>query len=279
MKQLNRVQHTVDEFDVTALFQNARLFFSHYGKLLLIVALAGLLAGGLRFWLTPNLYSSSLMLQPTILSDPEQMELINNWSAMLKKKELRVLAKQFNINEAVLHKVQSITTEELEKSYSPGNYTAFTLTAIVTDTAVLRPLQKGIEYALDNSEYVKDKLIIKRNNLHALIQTLQQEITRLNNLQTAVATSLLQNNNNSGRFILNVSDVSSQIAGLQEKKLNFEENLSFTSAVHVLQNFYMPSRPTFPVLIKQLLMGLAGGLFLGNAIAFYLYIQRKAAKT
>jgi len=275
MKQVTLVQPPTDEFDVTALFKNARLFFSYYGKLLLVVALAGLLAGALRFWYTPNLYSSSLILQPTILSDPEQMELINNWSELLKKKELGVLAKQFNVAEAVLSKVQSITTEELQKSYSPNNFTAFTLTVIVTDTAVLRPLQKGIEYALDNSAYVREKLITKKNNLQVLIRTLQQEITRLNNLQASIETSLQQNTNNSGRFLVNVSDISRQIADLQEKKGNYEENLSFTSAVHVLQNFYLPSRPTFPILIKQLLMGLAGGLFLGIIIAFYAYYRKK----
>jgi hypothetical protein len=279
MKQVTLSPHPADEFDVTALFKNARFFFSYYGKLLLVVALAGLLAGALRYWYTPNLYASSLVLQPTILTDPEQMELINNWSELLQKKELGLLAKQFNVEEAVLHKVQSIKTEELQKSFSPNNFTAFTLAVIVTDTAVLRPLQKGMEYALDNSEYVKDKLITEKNNLQVLIRTVQQEITRLNNLQTAVETSLQQPGNNGGRFLVNVSDISRQIADLQEKKGIYEEKLSFTSAVHVLQNFYLPSRPTFPILIKQLLMGLAGGLFLGIAIAFYLHIRRKAAKT
>jgi len=279
MKQVKLVQHPSDELDVMALFKNALLFFSHYGKLLLIVAFAGLLAGGLRFWYTPNLYTSSMVVQPTILSDPEQMALIENWSAMLKKRELPVLAQQFHIDVSLLKKVQSIKTEELQKSYAPLNYTAFTLTVLVTDTAVLRPLQKGIEYALDNSEYIKDKLTVKKNNLRSLIQTIGQEITRLNTMQASIETSLQQQNTNGSRFMLNISDISGQIAGLQEKKLNFEETLAFLSAVHVLQNFYTPSANTYPQLPKQLLMGFAGGLLLGVVIAFYLYIRRKMAQT
>jgi uncharacterized protein involved in exopolysaccharide biosynthesis len=62
------------------------------------------------------------------------------------------------------------------------------------------------------------------------------------------------------------------------KKLNYEESLSFTSAVQVLQNFYTPTKPTYPQLIKQLVIGLAGGLFLGSVIAFYLYMRRKATQ-
>ncbi|OQP64804.1 hypothetical protein A3860_18790 [Niastella vici] len=275
MKQVKLVQHPADELDVLALFRNAGLFFSHYGKLLLIVAFSGLLAGALRFWYTPNLYSSSLVLQPAFLSDPEQMAVIDSWSELLKKRELPELAQQFHMNAKQLKKVLSIKTEELQKSYAPNNYTAFTLTVLVTDTAVLQPLQKGIEYALDNSAFIKDKLTTKKNNLHALIQTIDQEITRLNAMQTTIATNLQQQNTNGGRFMVNISDISNQIATLQEKKVNFEENLAFMSAVHVLQNFYTPTKPTYPQLVKQLLIGLAGGLLLGLAIAFYLYIRRK----
>jgi len=275
MKQVKLIPHPSDELDVLALFRNAGLFFSQYGKLLLIVAFTGLLAGALRFWFTPNLYSSSLVLQPALLSDPEQMAVIENWSELLKKRELPVLAQQFRMDANQLKKVLSIKTEELQKSYAPNNFTAFTLTVLVTDTAVLQPLQKGIEYALDNSAFIKDKLTTKKNNLRALIQTIEQEITRLNTLQTTITANLQQQNTNGGRFMVNISDISNQIAGLQEKKLNFEENLSFLSAVHVLQNFYMPSKPTYPQLVKQLLIGLAGGLLLGITIAFYLYIRRQ----
>lgn len=277
MKQVKLVPHSTDELDVATLFQNAFVFFSHYGKLLLIVALMGMTMGAYRFWSTPNLYASSMVLQPIILSDPEQMALIDNWALLLKNKEWPELAKQFQIDASLFKKVKSIKTEELQKSFSPNNYTAFTLTVLVTDTAVLQPLQKGIEHALDNSEYIKDKLVSRKNMLRSMIQTVQQEMTHLYNLQTAVETSL-QQNNNGGRFMVSVSDISGQLTGLQEKKLNYEESLSFTSAVHVLQTFYPPSRPTYPQLIKQLLMGLAGGLLLGNAIAFYLYIRRKARR-
>ncbi|THU33540.1 hypothetical protein FAM09_25670 [Niastella caeni] len=279
MKQVKLAHHATDELDVAALFKNALLFFSHYGKLLLIVALAGMLAGALRFWSTPNLYSSSLVLKPTLLSDPEQLELINSWSTLLKKRELPVLARQFQMDEPLLKKVKSITTEELQKSFSPNNFTAYTLTVLVTDTAVLQPLQKGIVYALDNSEYIKDKLAARKNILRSMIQTVQQEISRLYNLQAAVDTNLQQNSNTGGRFMVNISDISAQIANLQEKKLNYEENLSFTSGVYVLQKFYTPSKPAHPQLIKQLLLGLAGGLLLGCVIAFCLYVRRKANQT
>jgi hypothetical protein len=278
MKQVKLVQHPSDELDVMALFKNALSFFSHYGKLLLIVAFTGLLAGALRFKFTPNLYSSTMVIQPAMLSDPEQMALIDHWSTLLKKRERPELAQQFHVDVKLLRKVLWIKTAELQKSYAPNNFTAFTLTVLVTDTAILQPLQKGIEFAIENSEYIKDKLAIKKNNLRALIQTIDQEITRLNKMQTTIETNLEQQNNNGGRFMVSISDISGQIAGLQEKKLNFEETLSFVSAVHVLQNFYTPDRPTYPVLLKQLLMGLAGGLLLGTAIAFYLYIRPKMAQ-
>lgn len=279
MKQVKLIPHPADELDVMAVFKNALSFFSHYGKLLLIVALTGMLAGGLRFWTTPNLYSSALVLKPTMLSDPEQLELINSWSTLLKKKELPVLAREFHVEESLLKKVVSIKTGELQKSPVLNNFTAFTLTVLVTDTAVLQPLQKGLLYALDNSAYVKDKLAARKNILRTMIQTVQQEITRLSAMQAAIENSLQQNHAAGSRFMLNVSDISNQLATLQEKKLNYEENLSFASAVYVLQNFYTPSKPAHPQLIKLLVIGFGGGLFLGCAIAFYLYLRKKLAQT
>jgi len=275
MKQVKLAHTSTDELDISALFQQAFSFFSLYGKLLLVVALVGLLAGFVRFSITPNLYTSSLVLQPTILTGPEQMALINNWCTLLQKKERRILAKQFNVEVSLLRKIQSIETEELQKSYSSNNFTAFTLTVLVTDTAILQPLQKGMIYSLENSEYIKDKLLARRNILRSMIQTVQQEINRLNTLQGVIETGLQQPNNTGSRFMLDVSGISAQKAVLQEKKLNWEEELSFKSAVHVLQNFYTPSRPTYPVLLKQLALGLCGGLFLGGIISFYLHIRRK----
>lgn len=278
MKQVKLIQHPADELDVVALLKNALAFFSQYGKLLIIVAFTGMLAGGIRFYSASKLYSSSLVLKPSMLSDPEQLELINSWAALLKKRELPVLAHEFHVEESLLKKVISITTEELQKSVNTNNFTAFTVTVLVTDTAILKPLQKGILYALDNSEYVKEKLAARKNILRTMIQTVQQEMTRLTSIQAAVETSLQQNNSSGSRFLVSVSDISSQLATLQEKKLNYEENLLFTSAVYVLQNFYVPAKPAHPQLIKLLVIGFGSGLFLGCAIACFLYLKRKLAQ-
>ena len=276
MKQVKIIAHQhPDDLDLTVLLDKAIYFFSHYGKLLLAVALAGMLAGSLRFWFTPKSYASSLVLQPTMLSDPEQIELINNWSLLLKKKEYSVLAQQLKVDAKLLKKVKSISAEELQKSFAPNNFTAFTLSVAVTDTSVLRPLQKGIVYGLDNSEFIKDKLVARKSTLSSLIQTVQNELSRLSNMQTVVESNLQSGNNSGGHVIVDVSGISSQIAALQEKKLSFEENLTFTAAVHVLQNFYTPAKPENPKLVKSLLTGLAGGLMMGTFIALFLHVRRK----
>jgi LPS O-antigen subunit length determinant protein (WzzB/FepE family) len=275
MKQVKLVQQTPDELDVTVILEKALHFCSQYGKLIAGVAFAGILAGLLRFWTVPNLYTSSMVLQPTVLSDPEQMALINNWSALLKKRELHVLAAEFRVSPALLKKVQSITTEELQKSYAPNNYTAFTLTVLVTDTTVLSSIQAGILYALDHSSYIKDKLASRKRTLQLLIQSTGQEINRLYQLQASIDSNIHAGNNSHGGFIVDVSEISNQITSLQEKKLGFEDSYSFTSAVQVLQGFYTPSKPEFPKMIKLVSMGCAGGLMLGMLAALLLAVRKK----
>src|SRR5436309_14735763 len=119
MKQIPYVQRTPDELDLTVLLGKAINFFRHYGKLIAVVAVVGLLVGALQFWYSPKGYSSSLVVQPTLLSDPEQMEVINTWSELLKKKELPALAHELNINIGHLKKISAISVEELQKSYAP----------------------------------------------------------------------------------------------------------------------------------------------------------------
>ena len=275
MKQVKLVATPTDELDISALFQQAISFLRQYGKLFLVVALLGLLAGFVRYAKTPNLYTSTLVMQPNILTEPEQIAVIDNWCELIQKRERPILAKQFNVDVSLLKKVESITADELQKIYDPRNFTAFTVNVVVRDTAVLQPLQKGMIYALENSAFVKDKLVSRKSILKSMMQIVQQEITRLDNMQQVVETSLQQPTTTGSHIMLNVSGISQQIADLKEKKLNYAEELSFTSAVNVLQNFYTPVNPTFPVLLKQLTLGLCGGLFLGMLISFYLHYRRK----
>jgi len=275
MKQVKFISTPSDELDIAALFQQATSFFRQYGKLLLVVAFIGLLAGFVRYWKTPNLYTSSIVLQPTLLTEPEQIAVIDNWSELIHKKERPLLAKQFNVDLSLVKKIESIKVDELQKSFAPKNYTAFTVTVVVRDTTILRPLQKGMLYALENSGYVKEKLASRKNILLSMIQTVQQEMNRLGKLQQVVETSFQEPGNTGGRLMLNVSDLSTQIANLEERKLNYEEEFSFLSSVNVLQTFYTPANPTFPILIKQLALGLCGGLFLGTLISFYLHYRSK----
>lgn len=219
MKQVKLVATPTDELDISALFQQAISFLRQYGKLLLVVALLGLLAGFVRYGKTPNLYTSSLVMQPNILTEPEQIAVINNWCDLIQKRERPILAKQFNVDISLLKKVESITADELQKIYAPKNFTAFTVNVVVRDTAVLQPLQKGMIYALENSAFVKEKLVSRKNILKSMMQIVQQEITRLDNMQQVVETSLQQPTATGSHIMLNVSGISQQIADLKEKKI------------------------------------------------------------
>lgn len=274
MKQVKIVQDTTDELDLLALLEKAISFFTHYGKLLAGVALTGMLAGLLLFWRIPDSYSSSLVLQPVILTSPEQMQLVNSWAALLKEKEYQVLAGQWRVDRPLLKKLRSIEAEEIQKTFSPTNFTAFTITVKVTDTTILPTLQKGILYALDNGEYIKDKLAVRRNTLQLLIRSIDNEIDQLRNMQTTVEKKIQDGNNKGSGFIVDVSAIGSQIAALQEKKLNTLETLTFTSSVHALQNFYTPDKPESK-LLKFLFIGCAVGIMAGGATSLLIHVRRK----
>ena len=69
MKQVKRAPETTYDLDLLVLLAKAISFFRHYGKPVGGVALAGMLAGGLLFWRSPNIYTFSMVVQPVLLTD------------------------------------------------------------------------------------------------------------------------------------------------------------------------------------------------------------------
>src|SRR5687767_12752419 len=103
--------------------------------------------------------------------------------------------------------------------------------------------------------------------LRSLIQTINNEISRLQSMQATIEKNIQSgDNNNASKFIVDVSAISSQIAALEEKKLHHEESLSPAPSSHALQNFYTPAKPESG-LIECLFIGLASGVMTAGAMA------------
>ncbi|MDB5199351.1 MAG: hypothetical protein JWO92_1314 [Chitinophagaceae bacterium] len=266
-----------DDLDLIILAERIFAFFRNYGRLIVIFSIAGILTGLLLFFVLPKRYSSTLLLHSFTLTNTEHINIIENWNELLKKGEYDALSKDFNCDPEMLKKVSSIAATEIQKLYIPNNPNGFMVEVIVTDTAVLDPLQKGITAGLENGEYLKAKLESKKSNLTQLIEKVKIEIVKLDSTKKDIENSISNNNKSPSSYIIDVSGITSQMISLNEKLLGYQDDLKFTHAVQVLHNFAKFKNPESPKLFKLLVLGFIAGFSIGYISAIYKYVRKRMA--
>ncbi|HUS01351.1 MAG TPA: hypothetical protein VMY77_06475 [Chitinophagaceae bacterium] len=264
-----------DDLDLIMLLGRIFSFFRNYGRLIAICSVAGMLLGLLLFFVLPKRYSSTLLLHSFTLTNTEQINIIDNWNELLKKREYDAISADFNCDPEMLKKISSIKASEIQKLYIQNNPNGFLVEVIVTDTGVLDALQKGIINGLENGEYLKARLESKKSNLRHLIEKVKIEIARLDSTKKDIENSINNSNRSSSSYIIDVSGLTGQMIGLNEKLLGYQEDLKFTHAVQVLHNFAKFKKPDSPKLFKLLVLGFIAGFSIGYILAIYKYVQKR----
>jgi tetrahydromethanopterin S-methyltransferase subunit B len=270
-KKNGTVHHASDELDVVHLIEKGASFVSRFKFILLGFALAGLI-GGLYFYFTsPKQYTTRLILRSLILTNQEEIEVIGNWKALLCKDGRNELAGIMNSPGEVINSLSNISAEEIQKLYVQNNPNGFIVNVVVTDTSVLNQLQNGILYGLNNSPYVKEKLITRRAKYNQLIENVKNEIAKLTITKDAVDKLVISRT--STPIFVDISRINAQWIELNEKLMSYQEELKFLSGVQLLEGFDK-GKPASSWL-RPVFFGLATGCFLGYLLSLVLYVRSK----
>jgi|ERR1043165_9053232 hypothetical protein len=255
-----------DDIDLFVLIERTILFFKKYKWIFLVAFLLGLATGIVSYKKLPNVYKSRLVLQSFTLSNPNFIQIIDNWNSLLKKGEHKSLAEAFNCSEKTLSEVKQIKASEVQKIFTQNNPNGIYIDVFIRDNALLPELQNGIIYGLENNEYVKQQLGVKRENLRQLIKQVSIEITKLDSTKNKVERIIGSRQGGSSSLMIDVSGLHGQLIGLNEKLLSLQQDLKFTSAVQVLQSFSKFSKPAGPNLIVTLGVSIIGFLALAYIV-------------
>jgi hypothetical protein len=266
-----------DELDLTELLVKFISFLRSSGKIILGFGLLGVLIGTLLYITSPNQYFSKLVLHSFILTNQEHIQIIGSMSELLKNKEYTELGRRMNCEPEMLTKLTKISAEDIIKANPDGNLVGFFITVLVKDTAILDKLQNGIINGLENSDYIKEKIAVKKSNLNILINRVSDEIRKLDSVKANVENALKNNmsERTSSSFIINAGEINNEIIELNEKLLTYKEELKFAGAVQVLQKFNKLSKPVLPKKRTLISLGLLTGIALGYLVYLWLYIKRK----
>lgn len=267
-----------DDIDLIVLLERLLLFFKKYRWILLTAIVIGLLLGFLRYRSLSPVYQSRLILQSTILSNQNAIQIVTNWNALLKNREYTELATVLNCRTDLFPKVKEIKAQEIQKIFTPNNPNGFTVDARVTDISILDEVQKAIINGFSNSESVKERLAAKRNRLQALIAKTSDETERLDSAKKTITNILNGKNVGGGSLVIDPSGISRQLIEMNEKHLFYQEELKFATAVQVLQSFSKFNRPVGPGLFIWLFLGLATCLSIAFLYTIFSAVNQKLKK-
>lgn len=264
-----------DDIDLLDLLERGGLFFRRYRWIFLFAAILGLGIGYLIYSKLPVVYKSRMILHSFTLSNQDYIEVVNNWNSLLQKREYDLLASSFDVSKDVWHSVKEMKANEIQKVFTAANPNGFYIDVTITNNAILDSLQKGILNAMENVDYIKKQLRIKKENLTILVGEVQSEIDKLDSTKSKIERMLDSKSGHSSSLFVDISGLNKQRIELNEKLLYYQQDLKLSNAVQVLQGFTKVNRPAGPNLVVWLGLGLVG--FLGIAYIYSLFhsINRK----
>jgi hypothetical protein len=271
---------TTDDLDLIRVVQKALSFVKTFRTVLFTGLVLGLTAGLFLYFRSPKQFSTRLIVRPWflnqtgLLSNQEEIEIVENWQQMLSAREKLQLASALNCELETINNLKSISAEEILRTYVANNPNGFLINVTVTDTAILDDLQKGIIYGLDNSPYTKEKIDIRRKRDIELIAQVKTEIASLESTRHLVDSMITVRNAGSVNLMVDIARINSESVELNEKMLGYQEDLKFISGVQVLGNFNK-GKLTRPGLAKFSLLGLASGAFVSYLLCIFLYLFRQ----
>ena len=225
--------------------------------------MAGIALGCFRYYTSGKIYKSRLILHSSFLTNLEEIEIITYWNELLKRDEYKALAQSFNCDESLLHEVVSIEGSEILKNYSASNPNGFYIDARIKNNAILPGLQKALVYGLNNTEYVKQRLSLRKKDVETLIDKVTVEIQKLDSLKKSIETVITSKEKNATSLIFNIPGVNKEFIDMNEKLLNYREELQFSSSgIQVLQSFVPLNTPVSISLRVMILLGILLCIFI-----------------
>ena len=159
-----------DELDLMHLIEKGADFFRSFGRLIFLFIMIFLGLFLLLYFISPKKYTSRVIMQSKIVTNQEQIEIIETWKKLLKTGEKALLASQMNLDSAIIDKLKDIKAEEVQKLYSPENPNGFMVDVLVTDTSIFDEIENGILFGLQNNEYVSERVATRKATLNQLIE-------------------------------------------------------------------------------------------------------------
>lgn len=227
-------EKNADELDLAPLLLKAIRFFRRFGKGIVLLSFLGMVVGCLLYYLLPRSYKATLVLQSSVLSNQQGLQVIDGWDAMLNKRGRPTLAYLFGLSPNSVEKLNSLTPVLIPGAADDAG---LTVEAQVDDSTIFPAVQSGMLHALESNPYIRDRLAVRRQNLMDQIGQSREELRRLDSVKPYLRSFSESEKDASGKLILDVSNITTQRLACEDRIASMTEKLQFMKPAYVLQGF------------------------------------------
>ena len=271
------------EIDLVELITRGFAFLAKNLKLILATLLLSGVLGLVFYFTSPKTYESSMIIQSDILTESYADQITINLQRLIKEQNDSTLAAKLNITNFEASQLRKIEIE------SPSPTTGiipekeriiFVVTVQVMDYKLFPKLQAGILQYLENNEYVKLRVALKRDEYKNLIEKIDGEIRGLDSMKTDIGNTLNSSKkmNQSSLFFLNGADFYKQTIELYREKFETETELGIVKSIQLIDPFSPFKKPVSPKLSVSLVAAMTLGLFILAGILGIKVLKRASEK-
>ncbi len=261
-----------DEIDLVEVFTNIYLFFKKHFWFLFGAVIVGALLGYSTKFFTQKFYESSMLIESEILSDEILMEYINNIQTLFDDGNYILLQNKMEIDSTELIEIKSIEANYLYNEEKKTRLDYLSVRIITNNNKILKKIDQGILNFINKEKYFQNEIEIFRKNTQNLIQNINQEIKKIEQIQA----NFIDPKNRPGEIKIYYQEKSLQeeLLLLTKEKQKLEKAIQFATPFRVIKDFTIYQKPK----TKATTYTLAGVLIFGF-IAFFILIIRNINKT
>ena len=260
-----------DEIDLGELLLKLFKIVNRNKFTLLILTALGVALGTLNYYLKEPIYESSMMLRSDILTEAYSETLTDNLKRLIQERNDALLSEKLSITAEEASHLVDIKVESVEEANTPVGAVKniiFLISVEITDNGILENLQAGIVNFLENNEFVKKRIDLRRKRFEALVSQVNVEIKEIDSLKKRMNEGIIYNQQGANLVVLDPSNVYEKALSLFKEELTYQENLELIDSIQLIEGFTAFKNPIAPRLSISGGSGLLVGLFLALIIVF-----------
>jgi hypothetical protein len=259
------------EIDLVVLIAKGFAFLSDNLKLIAATFVLSVGTGCIFYFISPKTYESSMIIQSDILTESYAEQIANNLHKLIKERNDSTIAAKFGVTLTEASQLKKIEFESAFQNtgiIQEKDKIIFLVTIQLSNYSSLSKFQDGILKYLENNEYVKLRVSLKKEEFIHLIEKIDKEIKGLDSMKTQIGLRLKPSSNRteSPLFFLNGGDFYRQSIELYREKFKTETELGKVKSIQLIEPFSPLKKPVSPKLSVSIAAAVTLGMMILGAI-------------